>query len=74
LKSVEGSDAWCCDHAIYRMDKVEMDEIKGLFSLFCVDILLTLETLPTKAMPKYALYNEEGLVQMCLFLVPGKMG
>jgi len=51
------------------MCKVVMDEMKGLF---CVDILVTLEIFPNKAVPSYALYNEEGLVQMCLFLVPGQ--
>jgi len=30
------ADVWCCGHAIYIMDKVEMDEMKGLF---CVDII-----------------------------------
>jgi len=33
-------DVWYCGLAIYIMDKVEMDEMKGLF---CVDILVTLE-------------------------------
>jgi len=46
---------------------VVMDEMKGLF---CVDIFVTLEIFPTEAVPRYALYNEEGLVQICLFLVP----
>jgi len=39
------------------MDKVEMDEMKGLF---CVDILVTLEIFPTEAVLRYGLYNEEG--------------
>jgi len=60
-----------CGHAIYIMDKVEMDEMNGLF---CVDILVTLEIFSTEAVPRYTLYNEEGIVQMCLFQVPGKKG
>jgi len=53
------------------MDKVEMDEMMGLF---CVDILVTLEIFPTEASPRYALYNEEGFVQICSFLVTGTKG
>jgi len=45
-----------------------MDEIK---SLFCVDILVTLAIFPTKSVLRYALYNGEGFVQVCLFLVFG---
>jgi len=45
-----------------------MDEMMGLF---CVDILGTLEIFLTKAVSRYALYNEEGFAQICLFLVPG---
>jgi len=50
---------------MYIMGKVEMDEMKGLF---CVNILVTLEIFPTEAVPRYALYDEEGFVQMCLIL------
>jgi len=42
--SYRRTDVWCCGHAIYIMDKVEMDEMKGLF---CIDILVTLEISPT---------------------------
>jgi len=42
-----------------------MDETMGLF---CVDILVTLEIFPTEAVPRFALYNEEGFVQICLFV------
>jgi len=50
------------------MDRVMMDETMGLF---CVDILVALAIFPTEAVPRYALYNEEGVVYICLFLVPG---
>jgi len=40
------------NYAIYIMDKVEMDEMMGLF---CVDILVTLDIFPTEAVPRYAL-------------------
>jgi len=40
-------------------------------NLFCVDILVTLEIFRTEAVPRYALYIEEGFVHICLFLVPG---
>jgi len=50
------------------MDRVEID---GMKCLFCVDILVTLEISPTEAVPRYALYNEEGLVRLWVFLVPG---
>jgi len=49
------------------MDRVVMDETMGIF---CGDILVTLAIFPTEAVPGYALYNEEGFVQICLFLVP----
>jgi len=65
------TDVWWCGHAIDIMVEVEMDEMKGLF---CVDILVTLEIFPTEAVPRYALYIEKGLVQVCLFLVPGTIG
>jgi len=44
------------------MHKVVMDETIGLF---CVDILVTLAIFPTKAVPRYALYNDEKFVQIC---------
>jgi len=42
--------------------------------LFCEDILVTSEIFLNETVPRYALYNKEGLVQMCLFLVPGTIG
>jgi len=48
-----------------------MDETMGLF---CVDILVTSTIFPTEAVPRYALYNEEGFVQIYLFLVHGTKG
>jgi len=53
------------------MDRVVMDETMGLF---CVDILVTLVIFPTESAPRYALYNEEGFVQIGLFLVLGTKG
>jgi len=48
-----------------------MDETMGLFCR-SIDILVTLAIFPTEAVPRYTLYIEVGLVQMCLFLVPNK--
>jgi len=53
------------------MDRVVMDEMMGLF---CVDIVVALDIFPTEAVPRYAMYNEKGFVQICLFLVPGTEG
>jgi len=39
-----------CVHAIYILDKAEMNQMKGLF---CVDIFVTLEIFLTKAVPRY---------------------
>jgi len=44
------------------MDKVEMDEMMGLF---CVDILVALDIFPTEGVPRYAYYNEEEFDQIC---------
>jgi len=50
---------WCCGLVllVYIMDRVVMNETIGLF---CVDILVTLAIFPNEAMPRYALYIEEG--------------
>jgi len=45
-----------------------------LVRFFLVDGLVTLEIFPIEAVPRYALYNEEGFVRICLFLVPGTKG
>jgi len=45
-----------------------------MMRLVCVDILVKFEIFPADAVPRYALYNEEGLVQMCPPLALGTRG